>query len=100
MTTKMEKKMIGAFYTLTEENIELHKQIATLKAALIRERERYLDDFIHQDSPCEDRTVEAISQLAHWRPELFSASEIDAVIEKTQGVSHDNRRRSPIHGAN
>lgn len=48
----------------------LDKQIATLKAALIRERERYLDDFIHQDEPCEDRTTGAVLQLARELPEI------------------------------
>jgi len=34
MTTKMEKKMIGAFYRLTEENIELKAENERLKTVI------------------------------------------------------------------
>jgi hypothetical protein len=55
---------------LLEHIDEQASQISALKAALIRERERYLDDFIHQDEPMEDRSQEAALQLARELPEI------------------------------
>jgi hypothetical protein len=43
MTTKMEKKMIGQFYTLTEENIVLKNRITELEQKLVESNHRNLD---------------------------------------------------------
>ena len=43
MTTKIEKKMIGNFYKLTEETIELRKEIAKLESDLVKSNHRNLD---------------------------------------------------------
>jgi hypothetical protein len=92
MTTKMEKKMIGAFYTLTEEkakwekdliasnhrNLDLQyivdeqdEQIATLKAALVK---RYTDDgwlsVATQNSTLAEVREKAISRLRSELPEI------------------------------
>lgn len=47
-------------------------QIATLKAALISERNRYLVDFIHEYDDVRDCKEEAKSQLAKEYPEIFA----------------------------
>jgi hypothetical protein len=43
MVTAIERKMIGQFYTLTEESIELKKKIAKLEEDLIKSNRRNLD---------------------------------------------------------
>jgi hypothetical protein len=46
-------------------------QIATLKAALISERNRYLVDFIHEYDDVRDCKEEAKEQLTQEYPDIF-----------------------------
>ena len=60
---------------LTKKNAKLMNgylaQIATLKEIAIEERARYLEDFIHEFDPVENRSREARRQLAEEHPEAF-----------------------------
>lgn len=47
------------------------KQIATLKAALTRERDRYLVDFIHEHDRIMNCEQEAREELAREMPGIF-----------------------------
>ena len=42
---------------------KLTAKIKQLEAHLIQERERYIDDFVHEFDECEDRSEEAREQL-------------------------------------
>lgn len=66
---KQAKDLIGKLLEHIDQQVAT---IETLKAALLRERERYIDDFIHQDEPVEDRSEEAKKQLAREYPKIFA----------------------------
>ena len=50
---------------------ELEAQIADLKRIAVEERARYLEDFIHEFDPAENRSLEACHQLAEEHPEAY-----------------------------
>ena len=55
-----------------DEFAKLHEQIATLKAICIKERNRYLVDFIHEFDHIMDCADAANDQLAKEYPEIFA----------------------------
>ena len=54
-----------------EERERLQAQIADLKRIAVEERARYLEDFIHEFDPAENRSREARRQLSEEHPEAF-----------------------------
>ena len=54
-----------------EERERLRAQVAALQEIAVEERARYLEDFIHEFDPAENRSLEAHRRLSEEHPEAF-----------------------------
>ncbi len=72
--TELESQIIhqtGVSACRIKERERLQAQIADLKRIAVEERARYLEDFIHEFDPAENRSLEASRQLTEEHPEAF-----------------------------